>query len=284
MSNSSASSAVSPASFVDLSWVQRDFGEHLEALSGLVGRKIDFRVRCNPVKSARLTDEHLHEIRQMAIAVPLNARHAFDEGKIDLNALPEKACVAFPGRTPEGLRDLVFMATVRSLPESVGGLEVLLESNRPIYRLHYLMFKDKGQIMGFTAYFGLDEAGEALFGSLGRFRFEDHPNGQEARQAVLRALRASQHMNDAPVLKAEGLKPALSIEATPEILSEAEAIGNAIKLGLVNLKKEDLKHPFAWLAGKMKVSLEASIEKKGGAHQDVPVVSVKVGAVTFSSK
>ena len=125
------------------------------------------------------------------LPVQQRARHAFDEGKIDLNALPEKACVAFPGRTPEGLRDLVFMATVRNLPESVGGLEALLESNRPIYRLHYLMFKDKGQIMGFTAYFGLDEDGEARFGSLGRFRFEDHPNGQEARQAVLRALRAS---------------------------------------------------------------------------------------------
>lgn len=279
MSTSSLASVVINS---DLSWAQRDFGEHLELLVSLPARKIDFRVRCNPVKAARVTERDLHEIRQGAILVPLLGRQAFDAGALDLAALPERVCVAFPGRTPEGLRDLVFLERAKALPDNVNGLEALLEAERPAYRLQYLMFKDKGQIMGFTAYFGVDEAGEAVFGSLGKFRFEDHPNGQEAKRAVLRALRAHQHMQTSSVLTSEGAKPALSIEVTPEILAQANKLSNAVKLSLVNLKKDDLKHPFAWVAGKMKAFLEESIEKKGGVELPSSV-SLKVGTVTFSA-
>ena len=278
----STSSLASVVIHSDLSWAQRDFGEHLELLVGLPARKIDFRVRCNPVKAARVTERDLHEIRQGAILVPLLGRQAFDAGALDLAALPGRVCVAFPGRTPEGLRDLVFMERAKALPDNVNGLEALLEAGHPAYRLQYLMFKDKGQIMGFTAYLGIDEAGEAIFGSLGKFRFEDHPNGQEAKRAVLRALRAHQHMQTATVLASDGVKPALSIEATPEILSQASLLSNAIKLSLVNLKKDDLKHPFAWVAGKIKASLDEPIEKKDGVVPSSSV-SLKVGAVTFSA-
>lgn len=98
---------------------------------------------------------------------------------------------------------------------------------------------------------------------------------------MLRALRASQHLKTAAVLQANGTKPTLSIEATPEIIAEVSVLGHAIKQAQVSLKKEDLKHPFAWLAGKMKGVLETAIEKYDGAQWGVQDVSTKVRAVTF---
>lgn len=261
-------------------WGQRAFGEQLEALSSVFERKIDFRVRCNPVKAARLTDAHLHEVRKAGIFVPAQDRTAYDTLKLEVSRLPDQCCVAFPGRTPEGLHDLVFMTRTKSLPDNVNGLEDFLVQDDAVYRLHYMMFKDRGQIMGFTAYFGIDSQGVISFGSLGKFRFENHPNGQEAQRSVRRALNAVTHMDEMSVLKATLPKTVLSLGMDEKTAQAAHCALDSAHSAGDHLKKDDLKHPMAWLARQIREILETGIENvKRGDDADA---TAKIGLSVFS--
>lgn len=260
-------------------WEQRAFGDQLEALAGVFERKIDFRVRCNPVKAARLTDANLNEARKSGVVVPPLDRSAYDAMTLDVSRLPEQCCVAFPGRTPEGLHDLVFMVRTKSLPDNVNGLETHLAEGLATYRLHYMMFKDKGQIMGFTAYLGIDDQGVISFGSLGKFRFENHPNGQEAQRSVRRALNAVTHMDEFHVLKATLPRTTLSLGLDDKIVQAARRVLEKTDSAEGALKKDDLKHPLAWLARQIRETLETGIEnEKRGAGEGA---GVKIGVAVF---
>jgi len=173
-----------PLNTTDL-WQQEEFEDHIASmLVSLFETRISGKARNNHNKPARLKETHLVRARVMGPYVPGKDRRVWP-GHFDLvnDKLPLSACVSLPGMIEGHYRHTALVERVNELPHGVGKL------SPPCYRVSYFIYRDKGPVEGFTAYFAVDPGGRIHMAPMGGFEWGSDGGSLEAMSMAAQALQ-----------------------------------------------------------------------------------------------
>lgn len=165
-------------------WQQEEFEDHVAAmLVSLFETRISGRARNCRNKPARLTESHLIRARVIGPYIPGKDRRVWPN-HFDLanDQLPSSACVSLAGETAEHYRHTALVERVRELPPGVGRLD------SPFFRVNYFMFRHKGPVEGFTAYFAVDPSGRIHMAPMDNYTWREEDS--EAITVVAQVLQA----------------------------------------------------------------------------------------------
>lgn len=153
-------------------WSQDEFEDHIVAtLISLYEGRINSKSRTRGNKPSRLSESQLIRARILGPYIPGKDRLVWPQ-QFDLanDPLPETACVSLAGETPEHYRHTALIERIKELPPGVGAL------TPPFFRVSYFMYRHKGAVEGFTAYFAMDPEGRIHLAPMGGFEWKDEDN------------------------------------------------------------------------------------------------------------